>query len=440
MLKRLMTITLAYIALLVILVGLVWHLWVMSRLEQELERLQKAGEPTRWEDIAPPVPKHLDGTPLLLKAVEQLHAAQQKFLPNVWETYNAQVLEAARPALKTFRQALASPYWRLVDPKQVAEFETPDEEYKALREFARLLSAEALQRKRKGDVDGALESCQTILKLCQHMDDEPHILSFHVQMEIFAIGTRALWDEVLSDADASATAYRAVLAELRAWNIDRDFVRALKGERFVVNEMLNYWALRAAQESRDWRDIVRVDFVDFMLLLSPRNWFAENQLLMLEFYRQLILIVQKGVPYDRRQVSQLIAEFQRKCRKGWRVTLGKREIAWCHCLLAEIIIPTYDAIFDRVTDTHALQRVTMTALALRLYRKENGRYPENLQQLVPKYLPSVPIDPYDGKPLRYRKLQKGFRVWSVGGNRKDDGGVKVRDWWRKGDLVLESKI
>jgi hypothetical protein len=309
-----------------------------------------------------------------------------------------------------------------------------------LREFARLLRAEALQRKRKGDVDGALESCQTILKLCRHMDDEPYLIAFLVQKAIFSIGVVTLWEGVLSDADASATAYRAVLAELRAWNIDRDFVRALKGERFVVNEMLNYWALRAAQESRDWRDIVRVDFVDFMLLLSPRNWFAENQLLMLEFHRQLISVAQKGVPYDRRQVSQLIAEFQRKCRKGWRVTLGKREIAWCHCLLAEIIIPTYDAIFDRVTDTHAFQRVTMTALALRLYRKENGRYPENLQQLVPKYLPSVPIDPYDCKPLRYRKLQKGFKVWSVGENRKDDGGVKVWDWWRKGDLVLESKI
>jgi hypothetical protein len=161
---------------------------------------------------------------------------------------------------------------------------------------------------------------------------------------------------------------------------------------------------------------------------------------MLDFYCQLILIAQKGVPYDRRQVSQLIAKFKRKCRKGWRVTLGKREISWGRYPLAEVSIDTHDPLLDRVTDTHALQRVTMTALALRLYRKENGRYPENLQQLVPKYLPSVPIDPYDGKPLRYRKLQKGFKVWSVGGNRKDDGGVKVRDWWRKGDLVLESKI
>ncbi len=105
-----------------------------------------------------------------------------------------------------------------------------------------------------------------------------------------------------------------------------------------------------------------------------------------------------------------------------------------------LILNEAQKLFDRVTDAHALQRVTEVALALRLYRKEHGRYPEDLRALVPKFLPSVPSDPYDGKPLRYRKLAKGFKVWSVGGNRKDDGGVKVRDWWRRGDLVLESKL
>jgi hypothetical protein len=376
---------------------------------------------------------------LLLKAIEQLGAAEQKFPPDVWVTYNAQVLEAARPALKTFRQALAYPHWRVVDPTNFFTRGGLQPAFGHLREFARLLQAEALQRKRKGDVDGALESCQTILKLCRHMDDEPYLIAFLVQRAIFAIGTRALWDEVLSDADASATAYRAVLAELRAWDIDRAFVRALKGERVLVNEMFdrlrNFW--RNFLQDVDFQD---VDFVDFMFLLSPKNWFAENQLLMLEFFRQLILIAQKGVPYDHQQVRQLIAEFKRKCRKGWTVTLGKWKISWRHYDLAEVAINTYDSLFDRVTDTHALQRVTEVALALRLYRKEHGRYPEDLQALAPKFLPSVPSDPYDGKPLRYRKLQKGFKVWSVGGNRKDDGGVKVRDWQRKGDLVLESKI
>jgi hypothetical protein len=201
----------------------------IRKVQEEIARLKREGEPTSWQEIAPPVPKHLDGTPLLLKAIEQLGAAEQKFPPDVWVTYNAQVLEVARPALKTFRQALAYPHWRVVDPTNFFTRGGLQPAFGHLREFARLLQAEALQRKRKGDVDGALESCQTILKLCRHMDDEPYLIAFLVQRAIFAIGTRALWDEVLSDADASATAYRAVLAELRAWDIDRAFVRALKG-------------------------------------------------------------------------------------------------------------------------------------------------------------------------------------------------------------------
>lgn len=34
----------------------------------------------------------------------------------------------------------------------------------------------------------------------------------------------------------------------------------------------------------------------------------------------------------------------------------------------------------------------------------------------------VPIDPYDGEPLRYRRLDPGFVVYSTGINGRDDGG------------------
>ena len=216
----------------------------------------------------------------------------------------------------------------------------------------------------------------------------------------------------MSDADASATAYRAVLAELRAWDIDRAFGRALKGER-VITGILFYDSFRKKLGGCG--------------LFPVSTWFAANQSLTLAFYRQLLPIAQKGVPYDRQKISRLIADFTQKTQER-------------NTVLANMHISPVKDLFDQVTETHAFQRVTMTALALRLYRKENGRYPEDLQALAPKFLPSVPSDPYDGKPLRYRKLQKGFKVWSVGENRKDDGGVKVWDWWRRGDLVLESKI
>jgi hypothetical protein len=51
-------------------------------------------------------------------------------------------------------------------------------------------------------------------------------------------------------------------------------------------------------------------------------------------------------------------------------------------------------------------RAMRLKLALRWFQADNGRAAENLEELVPKYLPSIPLDPYDGEPFRYR-LSRG---------------------------------
>ena len=42
--------------------------------------------------------------------------------------------------------------------------------------------------------------------------------------------------------------------------------------------------------------------------------------------------------------------------------------------------------------------------------------------LVPTYLDAVTKDPFDGSELRYKKLETGFTVYSVGEDKRDDGG------------------
>ncbi|MCX7967927.1 MAG: hypothetical protein N3B10_05480 [Armatimonadetes bacterium] len=42
---------------------------------------------------------------------------------------------------------------------------------------------------------------------------------------------------------------------------------------------------------------------------------------------------------------------------------------------------------------------------------------------MPKYSPKVPVDPFDDKPIRYRKLEKGFKVWGV--EKRGIGGCVV---------------
>ena len=56
----------------------------------------------------------------------------------------------------------------------------------------------------------------------------------------------------------------------------------------------------------------------------------------------------------------------------------------------------------------------MTDLAIRCYVSEQGRAPETLDGLVPKYIPYVPTDPFTGTPLHYRPQGTNSSVYSVG--------------------------
>ena len=57
------------------------------------------------------------------------------------------------------------------------------------------------------------------------------------------------------------------------------------------------------------------------------------------------------------------------------------------------------------------RRVGMLKLALRWYQADNGKPAETLDELIPKYLSSIPIDPFDPqeKPLQYR-LSRGEEI------------------------------
>jgi hypothetical protein len=66
--------------------------------------------------------------------------------------------------------------------------------------------------------------------------------------------------------------------------------------------------------------------------------------------------------------------------------------------------------------------VAATALAVERYRLARKEFPEMLVQLVPAYMAAVPPDPFDGAPLRYKRTDRGFVVYSVGEDGRDDGG------------------
>ncbi|MEZ0274277.1 MAG: hypothetical protein ACAH88_05185 [Roseimicrobium sp.] len=74
--------------------------------------------------------------------------------------------------------------------------------------------------------------------------------------------------------------------------------------------------------------------------------------------------------------------------------------------------------------SEALHHMTIVTLALRRHELVHGHLPDTLQELVPEFLKEVPLDPFDGQPLRWDATKKW--LYSVSENLTDNHGTHDR--------------
>jgi hypothetical protein len=92
-----------------------------------------------------------------------------------------------------------------------------------------------------------------------------------------------------------------------------------------------------------------------------------------------------------------------------------------YVMLTQLIPATDTAV--RANENHrGFRDGVLIGIALELYRREHGDWPGALDELVPGYLPKVPADRLTGEAVRYRILEGGPVVYSVGVDGDDDGG------------------
>lgn len=92
---------------------------------------------------------------------------------------------------------------------------------------------------------------------------------------------------------------------------------------------------------------------------------------------------------------------------------------------------------DRV---EGLRSAVLVALAIESYRREHGAWPADLAALVPSHLPRVPLDPFDGMPMRYKAPSTPDArplLYSVGADGIDAGGLLTTT---KGDRSAVSRF
>lgn len=113
-------------------------------------------------------------------------------------------------------------------------------------------------------------------------------------------------------------------------------------------------------------------------------------------------------------------------------------------LLSRLGSPNFSKAFQTALRYETRRELTIAALAVERHRLQHGRPPATLNALVPAFLPAVPVDWMDGKPLRYRVNADGtFTLWSIGEDLKDDGGdgsdavpaTRMGDIWERKDVL-----
>lgn len=79
---------------------------------------------------------------------------------------------------------------------------------------------------------------------------------------------------------------------------------------------------------------------------------------------------------------------------------------------------------ERYLNTAAYMEVVAVSVSITGFVKATNRMPASLADLVPRYFPMVPLDPYIERPLLYSPGTTNYLVYSVGPNKQDDGGKR----------------
>jgi len=163
----------------------------------------------------------------------------------------------------------------------------------------------------------------------------------------------------------------------------------------------------------DWNEPMRMgnQWYDRLVAALSKPSRKERDAAVAEFERDL-----KKVAADAKDPRVLLANIA--SADSLRGGLGRQVGNVCIALFMPALSACTNA-EDRCTASESMVPVVF---ALAAYRADHGSYPADLAALVPKYLPAIPVDLFSGGPVRYKREDKGYVVYSVGINRKDDGG------------------
>jgi hypothetical protein len=280
------------------------------------------------------------------------------------------------------------------------------------REVANLLAWDVVLRAQEGDADGALASCRAILNAGRSIGDEPLLISLLVRVAVRGIAVGKI-ERALAQGQPSEQAL-AKLQNLVEKEVAETLINnAMRGERAGMDHFLE--AVQTGKKTLTNRELKGVaglnrssgeDRGEFDSLdLRAPGFVASQRAAMLRY-------LNRGV-----EIAKLRPEQQPAQLAQWEATAQEQPP------LVRLLAPAVSKTFAAEQRFQAQLRCAAAALAAERYRRQKKAWPGNWDALVTSgHLKEVPIDPFDGKPLRLKRENDGLLIYSVGPDGEDNGG------------------
>ena len=287
----------------------------------------------------------------------------------------------------------------------------------ALRTPARLARLEALTRAHDGDAQGAAQSLQAILASAHTLDYEPILIAVLVRGALIESALQSMRDllPVIRFSDEDLRRFQESIRNMRRVDALR---RAFIGER-----AMGFGALENPRQFA--RDAAVTPHQGMIVGLSG----PADQLLYLEIMEEYIVAADKGEFEGWTSIKSIEAKIK---------NVAAEHFGRLRYPVSLMIIPAMDASFTANNRILASCRLTDTLIAVEQFRRQSGRFPQSIDELVPDLLPERPLDPFSGRDLVFRAEPQRIVIYSLGSNGVDDGGIDGGA--AKNDIVVEFPI
>lgn len=406
-----------------------WDAWTIRELETAQARFASAGLPMTVVDIAPPTVPDADNASTLIAKIANITARAEYGSVDSTGSVAARLMQfkqrsgATRSdaeALKEAREILALPSIGeiLGIAREAADCPGFDakldlslgaslrlDHLAPLRTAADVLKVRARLSIGARAKDEAARDLWRLLNLADFLAAEPTLISQLVRTNLIVVAIEELGHAVAANVLTEAWAKR-FSERMAAIDLKSAVLLAIDGERIAFGKPLFEDMLSGKIDAAD-------AFFEIGSGKARSPFFIPKGWMRLEYATYLNLF--------HRYRSHTDTLWSQPVEHAEQMSAVSTSIPRYRVFVL-ITLPAIGGATSKFIDRQMQIAATHAGLAAHRYRLRHGSFPASLKELVPEFLPAVPIDHYSGTPLIYRRKGATFLLYSVGKNGRDEGG------------------